>query len=73
MVALRVRPPLARLPTFAGIVSLLNDLRLQAGKPTLGFLNPFIYQNAEAFNDVNRKLITSRYAFDNALHPAYCT
>ena len=26
--------------------------RLQNGKSTLGFLNPFIYQNAAAFNDV---------------------
>eukprot|EP01027_Heterolobosea_sp_BB2_P012661 GEZU01018326.1.p1 GENE.GEZU01018326.1~~GEZU01018326.1.p1 ORF type:complete len:279 (+),score=83.56 GEZU01018326.1:1047-1883(+) len=46
----------AAAPTFAAIVSLLNDLRLQAGKPTLGFLNYFIYQtaasNPEAFNDI---------------------
>jgi len=43
-------------PTFAGVVSLLNDLRLQAGKPSLGFLNPWLYQTAPAhansFNDV---------------------
>ena len=39
-------------PTFAGIVALLNDLRLQQGKPTLGFLNPFLYANPLAFNDV---------------------
>lgn len=26
--------------------------RLQAGKSTLGFLNPFLYENAGAFNDV---------------------
>jgi len=39
-------------PTASGVFALLNDLRLQAGKPTLGFLNPFIYQNAAAFNDV---------------------
>jgi len=34
----------------------LNDLRLQAGKSSLGFLNPFIYQtavnNPGAFNDI---------------------
>lgn len=30
----------------------LNDLRLQNGKSTLGFLNPFIYQNAAAFHDI---------------------
>ena len=26
-------------PTFSGVVSLLNDLRLQAGKSPLGYLN----------------------------------
>ena len=30
-------------PTFGGIVSLLNDIRLQHGKKTLGFLNPLLY------------------------------
>ena len=30
-------------PTFAGLVSLLNDVRLQRGKKTLGFLNPLLY------------------------------
>merc|ERR1719297_221675 len=41
-------------PTAAGIFSLLNDLRMQQGKSTLGFLNPFIYQNAAAFNDITK-------------------
>jgi len=39
-------------PTVAGIFALLNDLRYQAGKPPLGFLNPLIYQNPTAFNDI---------------------
>merc|ERR1711862_554549 len=39
-------------PTAAGIFSLLNDLRAQNGQSSLGFLNPLIYQNADAFNDV---------------------
>jgi tripeptidyl-peptidase-1 len=39
-------------PTAAGIFSLLNDVRLQAGQSSLGFLNPLIYQNAAAFNDI---------------------
>ena len=42
----------ASAPTFAGIVSLLNEHRLQNGKKPLGFLNPFLYQNADAFTDV---------------------
>jgi tripeptidyl-peptidase-1 len=39
-------------PTFAGIVALLNDLRAANGKTPLGYLNPVIYKNADAFNDV---------------------
>lgn len=42
----------ASCPTVAGVFALLNNARLAAGKPPLGFLNPFIYQNAAAFNDV---------------------
>ena len=39
-------------PTFAGLVSLLNDIRLAAGKPTLGPLAQLLYRNAGAFTDV---------------------
>jgi tripeptidyl-peptidase-1 len=39
-------------PAFAGIVGLLNDARLRAGKPTLGFLNPLLYLNPSALNDI---------------------
>jgi tripeptidyl-peptidase-1 len=39
-------------PTVAGIISLLNDQRKGMGKPPLGFINPFLYQNARAFNDI---------------------
>ena len=43
----------AASPTFAGIVALLNDARIAAGKPPLGFLNPLIYSQAtHAFNDI---------------------
>jgi tripeptidyl-peptidase-1 len=42
----------AASPAAAGIFSLLNDARLQAGQSTMGFLNPFIYENAAAFNDI---------------------
>jgi len=44
----------ASAPTFGGIVSLLNDIRLANNKPTLGFLNPFIYTNADSFNDITQ-------------------
>lgn len=43
----------AASPVFAGIIALLNDARLSAGKPTLGFLNPFIYYAGyKGLNDI---------------------
>jgi tripeptidyl-peptidase-1 len=36
----------ASTPAFAGIVSLLNALRLNKGFPALGFLQPRLYQAA---------------------------
>lgn len=42
----------ASTPTVAGIISLLNDARFLKQKPALGFLNPFLYQNAAAMYDV---------------------
>jgi tripeptidyl-peptidase-1 len=41
---------------MAGVLSLLNDVRLNAGKPVLGFANPWLYKMSAttpaAFNDV---------------------
>lgn len=37
-------------PTFSAVVALLNELRINAGKAPLGFLNPLIYANPQAFN-----------------------
>jgi subtilase family serine protease len=46
----------ASAPIFGGLVSLLNDVRLKAGRPALGFINPLFYRIAreypEAFFDV---------------------
>ena len=43
----------ASSPTIAGFVALLNDARIAAGKPPLGFLNPLIYAlNGEGFTDI---------------------
>jgi hypothetical protein len=37
----------------AAIIALLNDARLRAGKPTLGFLNPWIYSSGyKGFTDI---------------------
>lgn len=39
-------------PIFASVIGLLNDELLTAGKPVLGFLNPWLYANPGAFNDI---------------------
>jgi len=44
----------AACPVVAAVFAQLNNLRIQAGKPPLGFLNPFIYENADAFFDVTK-------------------
>jgi tripeptidyl-peptidase-1 len=46
----------ASCPVVAAIIGQLNNVRLAAGKPALGFLNQYIYDTAaahpECFNDV---------------------
>mmetsp|Transcript_7266 Transcript_7266/g.7976 ORF Transcript_7266/g.7976 Transcript_7266/m.7976 type:complete len:554 (+) Transcript_7266:29-1690(+) len=46
----------ASAPTFSALISLLNEERFVAGKKSLGFLNPWLYQTAaahsDAFNDI---------------------
>ena len=37
---------------FSGIIALLNDARLKAGKPALGFLNPWLYQLKQGLTDI---------------------
>eukprot|EP00940_MAST-03C_sp_MAST-3C-sp2_P003326 g3326.t1 len=44
----------ASAPAFAGMVSLLNEARSQNGQNAMGFLNPFLYQNEDAFTDVTK-------------------
>lgn len=39
-------------PIFASVIALLNDELLKAGKSVLGFLNPWLYANSWAFNDI---------------------
>jgi tripeptidyl-peptidase-1 len=43
-------------PIVAGLISMLNEIRLNAMKPTLGFVNPLLYQwaasNPTSFNDI---------------------
>jgi tripeptidyl-peptidase-1 len=43
----------ASAPVFASIVGMLNNKRISSGKPTLGFLNPWIYsQGYKGLNDI---------------------
>ena len=42
----------ASSPVFAGVVALLNAARRSIGKPPLGFLNPWLYNNTAALNDI---------------------
>lgn len=42
----------ASAPIFAGIVTLLNEARIAAGKGPIGFLNPTLYANPGAFHDI---------------------
>jgi subtilase family serine protease len=43
----------AATPTAASVITLINDALLAAGKPVLGFLNPWIYSTANSsFTDV---------------------
>ena len=42
----------ASAPTFAAMVSLLNEARLKQGRPAMGFINPFLYEHSAAFTDV---------------------
>ncbi len=43
----------AAAPTFASVIGLLNNARLASGKPSLGFLNPWLYdQGAGGFTDI---------------------
>jgi len=60
----------ASCPVVAGVIALLNDVRLSAGKPALGFLNPFLYKTLastpKAFYDVTQgnNKETGQYGFD---------
>ncbi|PSS25469.1 hypothetical protein M430DRAFT_56216 [Amorphotheca resinae ATCC 22711] len=42
----------ASAPIFASIITLINEKRLAAGKSTVGFVNPVLYQNPDAFKDI---------------------
>jgi tripeptidyl-peptidase-1 len=39
-------------PTFSSILTLLNEERIAAGKGTIGFVNPVLYEHPEVLNDI---------------------
>jgi len=42
----------ASAPIVASLISLINEERIAAGKSTVGFINPVLYANPEAMNDI---------------------
>merc|ERR1712046_361398 len=44
----------ASCPVTAGLFARINAERSAHGKAVMGFLNPFIYQNPDVFNDVTQ-------------------
>ncbi|KAE9374533.1 aorsin [Stipitochalara longipes BDJ] len=52
----------ASTPIFASLINRINELRLNAGKSAVGFINPAIYSHPEMFNDIT-----------NGTNPGCCT
>ncbi|KAJ5273032.1 hypothetical protein N7478_008157 [Penicillium angulare] len=44
----------ASAPVFAAILTLINEERLAAGRSTVGFVNPTLYENPDAFFDITK-------------------
>jgi tripeptidyl-peptidase I len=42
----------ASTPIFASLINRINELRLNAGKNTVGFINPALYFHPEKLNDI---------------------
>lgn len=44
----------ASCPTVAGLITLINEKRMTAGKNSVGFINPTLYGNTAMFNDIKK-------------------
>ncbi|TVY30670.1 Tripeptidyl-peptidase sed1 [Lachnellula hyalina] len=42
----------ASAPTFGSVITLINEQRIAANKSVVGFINPTVYANPSAFNDI---------------------
>lgn len=51
----RTSPSRCSTPVWSGVISLLNNARIAAGKPQLGFLNPLLYSS---FANINNAICT---------------
>lgn len=40
------------VPVVASVITLINEVRINAGKSSVGFINPVLYANPQAFNDI---------------------
>ena len=47
----------------ASIIALINDGLVAAGKSPLGFLNPFLYANPQAFTDITSGQSSTSFCF----------
>jgi len=52
----------AASPVVGGIFAMLVNERLLAGKTAMGWLNPFIYENGDCFNDVTSGTNSAGYS-----------
>ncbi|RDX46449.1 family S53 protease-like protein [Lentinus brumalis] len=58
----------ASCPVFASMITLLNDRLISAGKPTVGFLNPWLYsEGSKVFTDVTAGSSSIRCSDDDPL------
>lgn len=44
----------ASSPTFGSVITLINGERYNAGKSSVGFLNPTLYANSSVLNDITQ-------------------
>lgn len=55
-------------PIFAGIIALINSELLTRGYPPLGWINPWIYENGQMFNDI----IDGQNPYNKAYYTTNC-
>lgn len=53
----------ASTPTFAGIISLINDVRLGKGLRSLGFINSKLYQIAKSHPGIIRSVLLDSISY----------